>query len=294
MISQAINSGALNVTQFPTTGTGVSIVELQGTAEVVTNVSQVFLIFKGKAKGTGSAVAANAGITFKRRVGAAVQATANARQIPSGVNYLRSAYGVASAVLRNPVAQRRIHFSAIQPARAVAGISTTIHLPRNGATSAAAVTTANAVKKVFRGAVVTAGGNAVAGSRIEPNRSAIVAAGAITNVPQVKFELPLGASVQPTAVGTFGINFIHRPSGNVKARADIQPVSFYIKKPVGAATTCLGKAANISAVQRYHLSAVTVCQVISVAAGLDFSTNMPAPDTRRMVVPARPLMKVEA
>jgi hypothetical protein len=300
--SSAINSGAINVTSFPGSEEGQTLVELTGTAEVVCELSSIRLRLTAtastQAKSTGSA-------STTRR--AELTASTTCQAIISCNAYNNIALGVSATPSAIATASPRLvfRFSANTTAQSQSAENGSFVRAANGAIANAEAATAAIPggSLVYRGATAVASAvGEVNALRKVPSYAEIVArCSASANVTS---RYRIGAETDPSAIATanserkIALNAASvcyaigaaSPLTKLNLQPSVQAAQAASNPVLAGSVLFFGAQTQANAASSatigitYVLSAQTTAAAITQSAASDYATAMPAPSERLMVV----------
>ena len=302
MTTNAINGSAINQTQFPGAETGLSLIELTGTVQVVCNLSGVTL--RRAAQATTSPEADGTASTVKKSLlGAAIVCNATS----TAVSRRKVSLALSSQqAICNATTTARINFRQTATTSGSASASTASGynaVIRRAAVEPTAFAPPIAGKTcVFRGAGAT--GSALSAVATRRKVAATVESSAtVSSSVTAKIRNRIGAQASAEAVSssstkvriTLGASSLARALGTVPA---------FTKEPTGAYTPCVATCSSITLISgisfgaaaqanasssatirlKYVLFASATATASAQSTAADYATAMPAPAERTMTV----------
>lgn len=300
-MNNTINSGAINETPFPGAESGLSLVELVGTVEVVCSISAVTLRRSARAV-TDPSADGTASTVKKSRLGAAIicnaTPTASARRKVSvtstsqavcttaatgRLNFRPSAVASGTAIVTPASGYAAVKRSAIaEVVAAIRPISAKSYAYRNAFSVAAALGSASTLRKLASYIEGAATASTVATAKLRNQLGAQTAAGA-TGSSSTRVSITLRASGQASAIGTAPA-YTKEPTG---AYTPCEATCFSIVSVKGISFGAATQAnAVASATMRFRsvVSASVTATAIAQSTATDYATAMPAPAERTMTV----------
>lgn len=306
MISHAINSGAINTVPFPASELGASIVELIGTIEVVCEPAIITVRITTAATSTPTANL-SANTTSKILLGATTEPSAVVTAIAAKQKMRQSAVSSGKATASSSLTMWRLS-SAIVQATATATAASYQLAKKSASGTAQATTSVSSLKQLYRSASIASiaavstpdskrkmvfsiaqAGAAVGrtGFSFKSRLPATTTARALAQAQPLSYIRlnPVKASPAVVSIATAKLLMRSTPEFQL-ASAATGLTNLRLKLRQGALSSARATAQDADATYRFQMSASTVANAMAYSTATDYTTKIPAPSERQIVVPA--------
>lgn len=303
MTSRSLNSGALNVTPFPSSEQGASVIELMGEITVGGTIGGISLLLTASATSQPRATC-TASSKLNIGVQAAVSPSAGSVGVEGRSRIMFGGSTTCSASASVTSINVKSRASAATQASAASAAQVLMRVTRSASIFASAITTSSTLKRVPMEALVKARANV--GLPVALSKVPLAAKQAVTAAPRgsITFRSQLSASTDGTAIIEAGVqSWISFSAPTVAGAAGMSTnvgvrLAAIATVPVAADGLCdvilrCGVKATSSARAeclatnkiKITLQATTTAQAVAYSAAADFSVTLPAPPERQIVVP---------
>ena len=304
-MTATLNSGQINVTPFPGSEVGSSLVEMVGSVVITCSVSNIRLNVTARAETSGLARTPLVNSTARMQLGASTTCGAEtSASALSRVPFIPDAQQAIASVA--PVgAYVRFSSAATTTGQAQVSASSVKKASRSASATASGLGAATSVKYVYASGSASARADAVvdalrkvlfsADGRGEVTIEAQIALAHRVGAPgqasgfgvaTARRSIPSGASTQGQATGLASIFFARQAFPDLQ-RAEAVAPSVLSTRNISFAASTIAIASGSSGIQISHRpSASTEAMAIALSAAADYAVAAPAPEERQMFVPA--------
>lgn len=305
--TETINSGAINHVGFPGAEDGVSLVEMTTEVTAVAVISSVSLRLTARAATTASGLALPAGDYLQVRIGASTGAGADASAASQiKIQVLPQPQASVAVTVARPILRIR-GGATVGATAAVPTVGARTLVRRSAQVSGVASVSGSSFKRAFRGASsgaravvpatlalrrahVSATTNSQATHSISATRRFRLSASAIgTSQGSVAEIVMRSVGASGSAFAQWSVSaglYLFTAPNPISASSSSPSLNAGLRSRVGASGLASAASSSALAALRYRTGASTTAWVSSSIAAADYSVTIPAPDERRMVLPA--------